>query len=84
MRSESYLVRVSNPGHCPQYWLTSSSITGGSWLYLWMLFVPALGPILVAATFAAVDNATGGCCKINPDRYEGTLQEDYGCSDSIS
>lgn len=76
---EPYLVRASSPGHCPQYWLTSSPTTGGSWLYLWMLFVPALGPILVGVTFAAVDGATGGCCGIKPSAYQVTLPEDYAC-----
>jgi hypothetical protein len=76
---EPYLVRVSKPGRCPQYWLTTSPITGGSWLYLWMLFVPALGPILVAGTLGAIDGATGGCCGIEPHEYRVTLAEDYAC-----
>lgn len=77
---QPYLMRASKEGYCPKYWLTTSSTTGGAWSYLWLVFVPALGPILVGVTLAAVDSSTGGCCAVDPDTVEGALEEDAACA----
>ena len=77
--NEPYLVRAFKDGHCPQYWLTSSRPSGGAWTYLWMLFIPTLGPLAIAATASLVDASTGACCAMSPDRYDASLQADNAC-----
>src|SRR5262245_17467180 len=80
VRGESYLVRASKEGYCPKYWVTSSRASGGAWTYLWMLFIPALGPILIGATAALIDSATGGCCAASPDVFSASLEPEHLCA----
>jgi hypothetical protein len=74
-----YLVRASKDGYCPQYWVTPSRASAGAWSYLWMIFIPAAGPILLAATISLIDASTGGCCAMDPDVFKGSLQEETAC-----
>ena len=82
IRNEPYLVSVSKPGYCPKYWLTKSTQSGGSWSYLWLLFIPALGPLLIALPNLLVDQHTGGCCSIDPDQFEATLSPEEACPEA--
>ena len=77
---QPYLVRASKEGYCPRYWLTTASNTGGSWSYLWMMFVPALGPIIVGLTLALIDSSTGGCCAVEPESFDAALAEGATCT----
>lgn len=76
---QPYLVRASKAGYCPKYWLTTDSPTGASWIYIWMVAIPLLGTV-VGLTLGIVDSATGGCCNIEPDSFEGTLAEEGTCT----
>ena len=79
VRSQSYLVRAAKPGYCPKYWITSSGTTPGVYTYIWMMFIPALGPIIVGATAALFHASTGGCCSVEPDTFGTQLAQEATC-----
>lgn len=76
--NQPYLVRASKDGYCPKYWLTTSSPTGATWAYVWMLAIPLLD--VIPLTLGLVDGATGGCCNIEPDSFKATLAEEGTCT----
>lgn len=81
--NEPYLIQAAKEGHCPQYWLTSTKPSVGSWFIMPFVAAIMLFPLagaIVAGAIAAVDASTGGCCSVQPDLFDGLLLEDAACT----
>ncbi len=82
VRGRPYLVRASKDGHCPQYWLTSSTTSAGGKLDMLMAFagIIVLAPLIVAVGSVLVDTNTGGYFAMESEHFGGYLQEDKVCA----
>ena len=70
-----YLSIASSPGQCPEYKITKVDMTLGAMAESLLLAIPFIQVIGFSALM--VDNATGGCCKIEP--VVAVLDEDDSC-----
>ncbi len=70
-----YLSVATLPGYCPAYQVTKGDVTPGLMAEVLLLAIPFIQ--VIGAVAMAVDNATGGCCKIVP--LEVVLEPEASC-----